>query len=161
MGYLFYRPKIPFVSVIYAHLDQFNYDQAGILNTRLTIVFRAENDNIRANASFSTFHYELSLHGIAVARLVNYPFNVGKHSTLDFHYVVESNYIPLDPNHMAMVQRSLGQNRVGFVLTGHTKTRWRVGPFRSVKFWCNLACELSFRRDDGSNIDTHCISKAG
>uniref|UniRef100_A0A7C8Z5T6 Late embryogenesis abundant protein LEA-2 subgroup domain-containing protein n=1 Tax=Opuntia streptacantha TaxID=393608 RepID=A0A7C8Z5T6_OPUST len=160
VGYLFFRPRMPTLSITYAHLYPFKYDQAGILYTHLTIVFRAENNNVRAEASFSEFEFELSFHGVKIARLLNHPFDMDKNSTRPVTYSVESDYIPLDPNQMVMVQQSLAQNRAEFRLTGHSRTWWRVGPIRSPKFWINLDCVLQFRIDDGSTTDSsHCIYK--
>lgn len=159
VGYLAIRPKIPFVSVTFAHLDKFEYTQAGVLNTEITIVFTAENDNIQAHASFSEFDYMLSFHGIHIARLKNLPFDVNKNDTATFNYDVQSYSIPLDPDHSAIVDRSLKQNRIAFELAGHTRTRWRVGPIKSVKFWLRLHCELKFQVD-GTSIDSHCTSKS-
>ncbi|XP_021835987.1 NDR1/HIN1-like protein 12 [Spinacia oleracea] len=161
VGYLVIRPKIPFVSVMYAHLDKFDFSQAGVLNTEMNIVFKAENDNRQANASFSEFTYSLSFHGIQIARLRNLPFNVGQNNSATFNYDVKSYSIPLDPDHSSMAARSLQQNRISFVLTGHTRTRWKVGPLKSVKFWLPLHCELKFQ-DDGSTIlpDSHCTTKS-
>lgn len=159
IGYLAIRPKIPFVSVTYARLDNFQYTQGGVLNTEINIVFKAENDNVQAHASFSDFGYYLSFHGLKIARLQNNPFEVDKNGSAYFNYDVKSYSIPLDPDHSAIVDRSYKQNRIAFDLIGHTRTRWRVGPLKSVKFWLRLNCELTFQVD-GNSIDSHCTSKS-
>ncbi|KAL8141715.1 hypothetical protein V2J09_014747 [Rumex salicifolius] len=56
VGYLVIRPTVPFVKVTYAHLDQFDFDQTGLLTTKLTVVINAENDNQKAYATFSDFN---------------------------------------------------------------------------------------------------------
>ncbi|XP_021753844.1 NDR1/HIN1-like protein 12 [Chenopodium quinoa] len=160
VGYLALRPSIPFVKVTYAHLDKFEYSQAGVLNTEMNIIFQAENDNTGARASFSDFTYYLSFHGIQIARLKNLPFNVDKNDSAIFNYDVKSYSIPLDPQHSAIVDRSLKQNRISFELMGDTRTRWRVGPIKSVKFWLRLSCELKFQGDGSYTTDSHCTSKS-
>ncbi|KAL2902116.1 NDR1/HIN1-like protein 26 [Bienertia sinuspersici] len=159
IGYLVIRPKMPYVSVQYAHLDRFDYTQAGVLNTEITILFKAQNDNLQAHASFSDFIYYLNFHGMKIARLKNMPFEVDKNSSKLFNYDVQSFSIPLDPDHMAMVDRSLKINKISFDLWGHTRTRWRVGPFKSVKFWLRLNCQLHFQVG-GNSIGSHCSSKS-
>jgi len=159
IGYLAIRPKVPYVSITQAHLDRFTNDQAGLLNVRLSITFEARNDNEKAHASFSDFHYNLSFHGIHVATLRNWDFTIGPNASVVFPFVVEADSIPLDPNLMAMVDSSLKKNRITFVLRGHTRTRWRVGPLGSVKFWFHLNCDLRFQVD-GTSVDSHCTSKS-
>lgn len=125
-------------------------------------MFKAENDNLQAQAGFSDFIYYLNFHGIKIARLRNTPFEVDKNNSVVFNYDVKSYSIPLNPDHMAMVDLSLKQNRIAFDLWGHTRTRWRVGPFKSVKFWLRLNCQLRFQAPQvgGNNIDSRCSSKS-
>lgn len=159
IGYLAVRPKVPFVSVPYARLDTFDYDQAGVLNTRLSIIIKAENDNEKATASFYNFSYNLMFHDIKIAKLVNWPFDVARNKTRLFNYEVESDSIPLDPRQSTVVDASLKKGRVVFYLNGHTRTRWRVGPLHSVRFWLRLDCRLQFQWPGGISVDSKCTSK--
>lgn len=160
IGYLAIQPKVPFVSVTYAHVDKFEYiTQSSVLNTEISIVFKAQNDNAKAHVSFSEFVYYLKFHGLIIAKLQNHAFEVNKNDSVTFNYDVKSYSIPLDLYHSAMVDRSYRENRISFDLIGRTRTRWRVGPFKSVKFWLHLNCELKFQLD-GINVDSHCTTKS-
>lgn len=153
------HPKMPFVSVSYAHLNAFEYDQAGVLNTGLTIIINAENDNPRAHANFYNFSYSINFQGIRVANLVNLPFDLGKNKSRGFRYVFDSDSIPLNPYQSEVVDLSLKKGRIVFYLVGHTRTRWRIGFLRSVKFWLRLDCRLQFQWPGGNSVDSRCTSK--
>ena len=159
VGYLATHPKIPILNIINAHLDRFDYTQAGVLNTELTIWFKAENDNLKAHASFSAFIYELKFHGIKIATLKNWDFKVDKNNSKIFVYDVKSESIPLNPDLMEIVDLSMTRDKIMFDLKGHTRARWKVGPIKSVNFWLIMSCDLQFHMD-GSSIDFHsCSSK--
>ncbi|KAB2031447.1 hypothetical protein ERO13_D05G290066v2 [Gossypium hirsutum] len=78
IGYLVIHPRVPYVSVMDAHLDHIQIDYAGILEIQVTILIRAQNGNEKAHASFSDSSYSLSLNGEVVAQLVAPPFEVGR-----------------------------------------------------------------------------------
>ncbi|XP_057519374.1 NDR1/HIN1-like protein 12 [Amaranthus tricolor] len=159
IGYLATHPKIPYMIITQAHLNRFEYSQGGVLNTELTIWFKAENDNIEAQASFSDFIYELSFHGIKLTKLRNWDFNVEKNNSKFFMFDVKSESIALNPDLMEVVELSMNEDRIVFDLRGHTRARWRAGPIKSVKYWLHMNCNLQFHMD-GSSIDFHsCSSK--
>ncbi|KAK2987686.1 hypothetical protein RJ640_015028 [Escallonia rubra] len=159
VGYLAVRPKVPFISVSYAHLDRFDYDQAGILAVQLTIVVKAENDNAKAHAYFYDASFILGFHGLEIAKLVADPFDVSKNDSVQFDYLVQSTPIPLDELEQNLVELSLRQNLIAFDLKGKARTRWRVGVIGSVKFSLNLNCELKFFIN-GSSTNSHCSSRS-
>ncbi|KAK9272749.1 hypothetical protein L1049_003126 [Liquidambar formosana] len=154
------KPRVPFISVTAAHLDNIEYDQSGLLETQITIVIRAENDNVKAHASFSETSFTLSLHGMVIAKLAGNPFEVRKNSSVDFNYVVPSSPIPLDPIQMNFVDLSLKQDKIVFDLKGNVRTQWRVGLLGSVKFWGHLDCHLQFRPSNGTYTHSRCTTKA-
>ncbi|XP_074310091.1 uncharacterized protein LOC141645580 [Silene latifolia] len=158
IGYLVIKPRVPYIIVTNAHLDNFDTSQAGLLNIQITLWMRAENDNQDAQASFSDFNYDLSFHGIKIDTLKNWPFEVGKNGSVLFQFIAKSSSIPLDPEQESMVSRSYNEDRIVFHLLGRTRARWRVGPLKSVKFLCNLFCELQFHRD-GTSFESHCTPK--
>ncbi|KAK9716054.1 hypothetical protein RND81_06G208500 [Saponaria officinalis] len=158
IGYLVIRPRVPYVIVTNAHLDMFDTSQAGLLSIQITLWMKAENGNHDAQASFSDFEYDLSFHGIRIDTLKNWDFDVGKNSSILYKFEAKSMSIPLDPEQEVMVSQSINQNRIVFHLLGHTRARWRVGPLKSVKFWCNLFCELQFHMD-GTSFESHCTPK--
>ncbi|KAJ0054457.1 hypothetical protein Pint_02637 [Pistacia integerrima] len=161
IGYLVLHPRVPVMSVMDAHLDLFQYDLAGLLETQITIILNMKNGNQRAHASFSDTSLILSFDGLEIAKLVALPFDVSKNSSLNFHYVVQSNPIPLDPNLQELVDVSLKKDDVKFGLKGSSRARWRVGPLGSVKFWCHLDCQLRFHILNGSYVpSSRCSSKA-
>ncbi|KAJ8774037.1 hypothetical protein K2173_009468 [Erythroxylum novogranatense] len=160
VGYLIIHPRVPVISVVDAHLDQFQYDIAGILVTQVNIVVRSRNDNTKAHASFSDLKLTLIFEGMEIAKLVAESYDVKKNDSLDFNYVATSTPVPLNPEQMEDVGVYLNQDRVKFELKGHVRARWRVGLLGSVKFWCHLNCQLLFRRSDGSYIPSRCTSKA-
>ncbi|KAG2702047.1 hypothetical protein I3760_06G072500 [Carya illinoinensis] len=161
VGYMIIHPRVPFISVTSASLDNLRYDQAGLLEIQMLIVIRAGNDNARAHASFSHTSFILSFEGEVLAKLVADPFDVRKNSSTDFNYVVSSSQIPLDPMQMEGVDTSLKRNEIAFDLRGNSRAMWRVGPFRSVKFWCRLECELRFHTSNRTYIKSRrCSSKS-
>ncbi|EEF42528.1 uncharacterized protein LOC8280127 [Ricinus communis] len=161
VGYLVIHPRIPIISVLNAHLNQFQYDQAGVLVTQVNIIVRSENDNTKAHASFSDMKLTLFFDGLAIAHLVAGPYEVKKNSTVDFNYVATSDPIPLNPEQMKDVDAFLNEDEVRFDLKGNARARWRVGLLGSVKFQCHLSCQLKFYRSSGIYIPgRHCTSKA-
>ncbi|OVA18372.1 hypothetical protein BVC80_1833g21 [Macleaya cordata] len=159
-GYMIIRPRVPFISVTYAHLDNLNYDQSGQLNVQISLNIRAENDNAKAHASFSDVGFLLNFHGLQIAQLRADPFDVPKNDSVDLAYVVPSMSIPLEQDAMEDVDASLKQNKITFDLKGDARTRWRVGILGSVRFWSHLSCQLQFFPYNGSSINTHCSSKS-
>ncbi|XP_022737090.1 uncharacterized protein LOC111289979 [Durio zibethinus] len=160
VGYLVIHPRVPYVSVIDAHLDQMQFDYAGILEIQVTIVIRAQNGNGKAHASFSRSGYTLSFNGEDVARLVAPPFEVSKNSSVNFNYVVQSSPIPLDPEQSEDVDMALKRDLITFDLKGSARVRWRVGRLGSTSFLCRLACQLRFHPLNGTYIPSRCTSKA-
>ncbi|KAL8138825.1 hypothetical protein V2J09_004826 [Rumex salicifolius] len=157
IGYLVIRPKVPFVSVAYAELDTFKFDRSGMLTTKLTVVIKAENDNIKAHARFSDFRYTLKFDGIEVALLQAMPFEVTKNSTAILNYVVEATPVPLNAEQMRFAEVSVKRNQVRFDLDGRAQAQWRVGLLGSVGFWCHINCPLQFRKE-GDSLISHCTS---
>ncbi|KAK9218615.1 hypothetical protein WN943_007252 [Citrus x changshan-huyou] len=127
IGYLVMHPRIPVMSVVGAHLDLFQYDEAGLLETQVTIVIRMRNGNAKAGASFSDTSVYLFFDGLKIAQLVADPFEVSKNSSVDFNYVVESRPVPLDPELQEFADTSLKKDVVRFDLKGGSRTRWRIG----------------------------------
>lgn len=160
VGYMVIHPRVPFIRVTNAHLNKFQNDATGLLDTAITIVVRAENDNTKAHASFSDTSFTLSFQGLKVARLVAYPFDVKKNSSVDFNYVVESSSIPLNAEQMDQVDSSLKRDRIGFDLKGSVRARWRVGLLGSVRFWVHLNCRLNFHISNSTYIHAPCSSRA-
>ncbi|KAI3756218.1 hypothetical protein L1987_56036 [Smallanthus sonchifolius] len=143
VGYLAIRPKIPLLYVQAARLDEVDYNQAGVLAVRLAIIVKAENHNLKAHVSFYNTKLILSYHGLNIAQLVADPFDVRKNTSQELYYVVESSSIPLDPAKQDLTELSLQKTEVmPFLLKGNSRTRWRVGPLRSVKFWLHINCHL-------------------
>ncbi|XAR70761.1 hypothetical protein NMG60_11027738 [Bertholletia excelsa] len=160
VGYLIVRPKMPSITVTYTHLDVFDYDQAGLLTTEVTIYLKWENDNARAHASFYDSGFVLSLYGMEIAKLVAPPFEVKKNSSVEFHYQVASSPIPLGPEQTVMVDSSLKQDRVTFDLRGTARTQWRVWLLGSVKFTLHLNCQLHFIPSSLNSTGSYCSSKS-
>ncbi|XWS38864.1 hypothetical protein CRYUN_Cryun19dG0166700 [Craigia yunnanensis] len=160
IGYLVIHPRVPYVSVINAHLDRVQIDYAGVLEIQVTVVIRAQNGNEKAHASFSNSGYTLSLNGEDVAQLVAPPFEVSKNSSVDFNYVVQSSPIPLGPEEAEDVDVALKRDLITFDLKGSAKVRWRVGRLGSVGFLCRLTCQLRFHPLNGTYIPSRCSSKA-
>ncbi|KAL6183811.1 hypothetical protein ACLB2K_045221 [Fragaria x ananassa] len=126
-GYMVIHPRVPFIKVTQAHLDNLQNDPTSLLETAITIVVRAENDNTKAHASFSDLSFTLSFQGMKIARLVANPFDVRKNDSVDFNYVVESSSIPLSSGQVDQVDSSLKRDRISFDLKGNVRARWRVG----------------------------------
>lgn len=160
IAYLAIHPRVPYITVVYANLDRMEFDPAGLLQTQITVVLRMQNDNRKAHASFYDTRFSLLFDGLEVARLVAYPFDVRKNDSVAFHYVAQSQPIPLDPEQQELVDMSLKQDVLKFNLKGSSRTRWRVGAIGSVKFWCHLDCQLRFRPSNGSYIPSRCSSRA-
>ncbi|GAB2212247.1 hypothetical protein Droror1_Dr00025598 [Drosera rotundifolia] len=160
VGYLVLCPSVPFVRVIYAHLDDFSFDDAGVLTTAFTMVIRAENDNVKVHASFSDLRFTLSFDGLDIARLEARPFDVVTNDSLDLKFVFASSPIPLDSEQINAADLSLKENEIEFGLKGSARARWRVGPLGSVKFWCLLNCQLNFQRNGNITSMSHCSSKS-
>lgn len=159
-GYMIIHPRVPFITVTSAHLDNFQNSVAGLLDTEITIIVRAENDNTKAHASFSATSFTLSFQGLNIARLVALPFDVKKNSSVDFHYLVQSSSIPLSPEQMDQIDISLKRDKISFDLKGNWRARWRLGLLGSVKLWGHLNCRLRFHPSNGSYIHSPCSSRA-
>ncbi|GLT73930.1 hypothetical protein SLA2020_457580 [Shorea laevis] len=160
IGYLVIHPRIPDVSVVGASLDTFRFDSAGVLVIQATIVMRAHNGNEKAHARFYNWHFIFSLDEMDLAHLqVADPFDVRKNSSVDFNYVAQSTPVTLDPDTEDWVDGSLKRDRIAFNLKGSSRARWRVGALGSVKFTCNLDCQLRFHRN-GTYIPSRCTSQA-
>ncbi|XVE65426.1 hypothetical protein DITRI_Ditri07aG0179400 [Diplodiscus trichospermus] len=160
IGYLVIHPRVPYISVIDAHLDRILVDYAGVLEIQVTIVIRAQNGNEKAHASFSDSDFILGLNGEDVAHLVAPPFEVSKKKWVDFNYVVQSSPIPLGPEEAEDVDVALKRDLITFDLKGSARVRWRVGRLGSVRFFCRLSCQLSFHPLNGTYIPSRCTSKA-
>lgn len=160
IGYMVIHPRIPTLSVANAHLDTMQYSQAGLLETAMNIIIKAENDNTKAHASFSDTSFILSFQGLVLAKLVADPFDVSKNSSIDFNYVVQSSEIPLDSARMHQVDLALKQKVIQFDFKGNSRTQWRVSLLGSVKFWCHLNCQLRFHPLNGTYVSSHCSSKS-
>ncbi|GMI95683.1 hypothetical protein like AT5G45320 [Hibiscus trionum] len=159
IGYLVIHPRVPYVSVIDAHLDRMQLDYAGVLEIQVTILIRARNGNQKAHASFSESTYTLGLNGKVVAQLVASPFEVGKNSWVDFNYVVPSSPIPLGPEEAEDVDAGLKKDLIIFDLKGGTRVRWRIGHLGSLRFLCGLDCHLHFHPLNGTYVPSRCTSK--
>ncbi|KAJ1396837.1 Late embryogenesis abundant protein [Sesbania bispinosa] len=160
VGYIVIHPRVPTISISNAHLDLLRNDYAGLLQTQLTIVVMAQNGNAKAHATFSDIRFNLSYQGQGIAMMVAEPFEVPKNSSKFLNYVVQSSSIPLTPDQMEEVDESWKRNIIGFDLKGDARTQWRVGPLGSLKFWCNLECQLKFHPLNGSYIPSKCTTES-
>ncbi|XP_054810269.1 NDR1/HIN1-like protein 12 [Prosopis cineraria] len=160
IGYLVIHPRVPVISVTNAHLDLLRNDYAGLMETQITVVVRAQNGNAKAHATFSDIRFNLTFQGQGIAMLVADPFEVPKNSSRDLNYVVQSSSIPLTPDQMERINQAWKQNEIAFDLKGDARTQWRVGPLGSVKFACHLNCRLKFHPMNGSYIPSRCTSKS-
>ncbi|XVF13786.1 hypothetical protein REPUB_Repub08aG0237600 [Reevesia pubescens] len=160
IGYLVIHPRVPYVSVINAHLDRIKIDYTGVLEIQVTIVIRAQNGNKKAHAGFTHSGYTLSLNGEDVAQLVAPGFEVSKNNSVDFNYVVQSLPVPLGPEEAEDVDMALKRDLITFDLKGSARVRWRVGRLGSIKFLCRLDCRLHFHVLNGTYIPSSCTSKA-
>ncbi|XP_020207363.1 NDR1/HIN1-like protein 12 [Cajanus cajan] len=161
VGYVVIHPRIPVISITNAHLDLLSNDYAGLLQTQLTIMVLAQNGNAKAHATFSDVRFNLSYQGQAIAVMVAGIIEVPKNSSQTLRYVVQSKSIPLTPEQMEEVDQSWKRDIIGFDVKGSARTRWRVGPLGSVRFWCNLECQLRFHPSNGSYIKhSRCTSES-
>ncbi|XP_028755981.1 NDR1/HIN1-like protein 12 [Neltuma alba] len=160
IGYILIHPRIPTLSVSFAHLDLLRNDLAGHLQTQVRIDVRAQNGNGKAHASFSDMWFKLSYQGQDMAVLRSDPFDVAKNSSKYLNYVVQSSSIPLTPDQMAEMTNSWQRNLIGFDLKGNARTQWRIGRLGSVKFWCHLECMLKFHPLNGSYIPSRCTTES-
>ncbi|TYG58097.1 hypothetical protein ES288_D08G195400v1 [Gossypium darwinii] len=160
IGYLVIHPRVPYVSVMDAHLDHIQIYYEGILEIQVTILIRAQNGNEKTHASFSDSSYSLSLNREVVAQLVAPPFEVGKNSSVDFNYVVPSSPIPLRPDQVEDVDTGLKKDLIIFDLKGSSRVRWRIGSLGSVRYLCRLDCQLRFHPLNGTYIPSRYSSKA-
>ncbi|XP_042391217.1 uncharacterized protein LOC121982293 [Zingiber officinale] len=157
--YIIYKPKAPYIKVAYAHLNNLVYDQSGLLQIDMTLTMVAENDNMRAHASFSDQRILLQFHGIDVAVLRADPFEVAKNNSLELNYLFQSQPIPLGEGARDTMDVALKRGMVPFELIGQARTRWKVGFFLSVRFFTRLNCHLNFFLLNGSAINSDCSSK--
>ncbi|KAL4199287.1 hypothetical protein AMTRI_Chr03g50410 [Amborella trichopoda] len=162
IGYMVYKPRIPSIAVTYAHLDRLDYDQYSQLQTQITLIVTAENDNRRAHARFSDLRFLLYFQGLPIADLRAASFDVPKNSSLPLHYVVQSAPVPLGGGAMEEINSGLQNNKIPFTLKGSVRTRWRLGGVGSVKFTSHLYCYLEFFPPfiNGSSISKACGTKS-
>ncbi|XP_017244314.1 uncharacterized protein LOC108216141 [Daucus carota subsp. sativus] len=161
ISYLVIHPTTPSISVSYANLDKFDYDQLGMLDVQVRVVVKAKNGNIKNHVRFYGLELVLALHGLQMAKLVNEPFDVKKNDSVEFLYVVKSNKIPLRSVYRDYVQSSLMKNLVSLELKGTTKTRWKVWVVDSVKITLHMDCDLHFVVPNGSlSTGSRCSSKS-
>uniref|UniRef100_A0A1J3ID31 Late embryogenesis abundant protein LEA-2 subgroup domain-containing protein n=1 Tax=Noccaea caerulescens TaxID=107243 RepID=A0A1J3ID31_NOCCA len=81
VGYMVIHPRVPIISVDGAHLDLLKYDIVGVMQTQLTIVIRAENDNAKAHALFDKTEFKLIYEGKTIAYLTQDEFEVKENTT--------------------------------------------------------------------------------
>ncbi|RWW04225.1 hypothetical protein GW17_00032564 [Ensete ventricosum] len=67
--YLIYQPRMPYIKVAYAQLNNLGYDQSGLLEIEMALKLVVENDNTKVHAIFSDQSFILQFHGIDVAEL--------------------------------------------------------------------------------------------
>ncbi|KAH0708358.1 hypothetical protein KY284_009785 [Solanum tuberosum] len=159
IGFIIVRPKVPQMSVTSANIDTFAYDMSNLLSIKVSIVINAENDNVKAHATFYETIYTLYFHDVKVAYLRADPFDVPKNSTIPLYYPVESTSITLTPQEGANAEVALNQRLVVLDLKGSSRTRWRLGLVGSVKFWLHLNCKLKLPLD-GRTIYPKCSTKS-
>ncbi|RRT85306.1 hypothetical protein B296_00000494 [Ensete ventricosum] len=68
--YLIYQPRMPYIKVAYAQLNNLGYDQSGLLQIEMALKLVVENDNTKVHAIFSDQSFILQFHGIDVAELL-------------------------------------------------------------------------------------------
>ncbi|CAN6969456.1 unnamed protein product [Brassica oleracea var. botrytis] len=88
------HPRVPIISVEYAHLDLLKYDIVRVMQMQLTIVIRTENDIAKAPALFDETNFKLSYEGKIISYLKQDEFDVAKEKSVSSHYVVQSSPIP-------------------------------------------------------------------
>lgn len=157
--YIIYKPTAPYIKVTDAHLNNLVYDQSGLLEIEMALRLVAENNNVRAHASFSDQRILLQFHDIDVAELRADPFEVAKNNSLELNYHFQSQTIPLGDGAMDTMDVALKRGIVPFELIGQARTRWKVGFFPSVRFFTRLSCHLNFFLSNGSAINSACSSK--
>ncbi|KVF27707.1 Late embryogenesis abundant protein, LEA-14 [Cynara cardunculus var. scolymus] len=136
------------------------YDQTGVLSVRLILIIKAENHNLKAHVTYYNTKLILRYHGLSIAQLVADPFDVRKNTTKELSYVVESSPIPLEPAQQDLTQQALEKGTtMPFFLKGNSRTRWRVGPLGSVKFWLHMNCRILLPIN-GSIVYPHCTTKS-
>ncbi|KMZ68643.1 Late embryogenesis abundant (LEA)hydroxyproline-rich glycoprotein family [Zostera marina] len=158
--YMAYQPKVPYIFINSAQLLRLQYDKTGLLRTQMAMVLVADNDNVRARASFSNLDLVLRFHSLPLANLRADPFLVGKNSSNRLDYDVGSAVIPLDKDGMREVDLSLKRDRIFFVLQGKVRIKWTVGNLVRVKIWSRLDCQVQFFPSNGSSIGLDCSSKS-
>ncbi|KAK9095709.1 hypothetical protein Scep_027178 [Stephania cephalantha] len=160
VGYMILRPRIPSVSVVYAHEDNLNFDQVGQMDVQISMVIRAENDNEKVHAHFSDGSFTLYFGGLQIAELRMGSLDVPRNSSYDIPYAIRSDSIPLDSEAMNDVDISIKRDKISFLLKGAVRTRWRVGVLRSIKFWSQLSCQLVFFPSNGTSRHSSCSSSS-
>ncbi|KAJ4774984.1 proline-rich receptor-like kinase [Rhynchospora pubera] len=158
--YMIYRPKMPYLVVAAAHLNNLGYDnQFQTMDVDMSVTVLAENTNSKVDASFSNVALSVRFHRMDIARLQAWPFQVDRNSSRMLDYPVRSTPIPLDSGAMNEVALAINRGVINFGIYGKARTRWRVGIFRSVKFWTHLSCRLQFFIDNGTATGRDCSSK--
>ncbi|KAF5177920.1 Late embryogenesis abundant protein [Thalictrum thalictroides] len=160
VGYMIIHPTVPFITITYAHLDKFDFDQVGQMDIQITLVVKAENDNSQAHATFSNLRFFLYFQRLQIAELTAEAFDVPKNKSKELQYIVPSLSIPLERQAMEEVDASLKLGRIAFDLKGAVRTQWRIGVIGSVKFWSNMSCQLKFLTVNGTSINSRCSSKS-
>ncbi|CAO2152967.1 unnamed protein product [Urochloa humidicola] len=144
--YIFFKPKMPYLVVSDAQLVQLQYDQGGTIQSlQMSITIRAENNNSKADATFSSVNLALGFHGADVVLLQAEPFVVARKSSLPLQYNVAVVPGPaLDPAGIQAMDDSLKAGVVPFDLFGKARTRWKVGVFVKLRYWTRISCHLRF-----------------
>lgn len=142
IGYATLRPKVPQVSVERAQMDTIYFDQSNLMMLQATIVIKADNDNIRAHASFYDMAYSLSFRNQKIAILKADPFDVKPNHSLELNFVAQSHSIPLNQEEADAINLSLEQSVVDLDLRGMSRTRWKLWLIGSVKYALHLDCKL-------------------
>ncbi|CAL4982218.1 unnamed protein product [Urochloa decumbens] len=144
--YIFFKPKMPYLVVSDARLVLLQYDQGGTIQSlQMSITIRAENNNSKADATFSSVDLALGFHGTDVVLLRSEPFTVPRESSLPLPYNVAVAPGPaLDTAGMQAMDESLKAGVVPFDLFGKARTRWKVGVFVKIRYWTRISCRLRF-----------------
>ncbi|CAM0146230.1 unnamed protein product [Urochloa decumbens] len=144
--YIFFKPKMPYLVVSDAQLVQLQYDQGGTIQSlQMSITIRAENNNSKADATFSSVDLALGFHGADVVLLRSEPFTLPRESSLPLPYNVAVAPGPaLDQAGMQIMDESLKAGVVPFELFGKARTRWKVGVFVKIRYWTRISCHLRF-----------------
>ncbi|XP_078173867.1 late embryogenesis abundant protein [Carex rostrata] len=158
--YLIYRPRMPYLVISAAHLNNLGYDEFRTMDVDMSVTVLAENTNSKADARFSDVALSVRFRGMDIASLQATPFEVDRNSSLVLSYQVRSTPIPLDRGAMNELATAVNRGLIDFSIYGQARTRWRVGIFLSVKFWTRLSCRLQFFTNNGTAIGNDCTSKA-